>query len=51
MASSGEAIGVVDRQSERAEREFDAGDVHLALRAQSHGDHDAEEQQGSGRLS
>ena len=51
MASSGEAIGVVDRQSERAEREPDAGDVHLALRAQSRGDHDAEEQEGSGRLS
>ena len=46
MVSSGDTVGVVDRQSERAEREPDAGDVHLALRAQSRGDHDAEEQQG-----
>jgi hypothetical protein len=46
MVSSAEAADVVDRQGDRVEREPDAGDVHLALGAQSRRDHDAEEQQG-----
>jgi hypothetical protein len=37
MVTSAEAAGVVDRQGKRAEP--DAGDVHLALRAQLTFDH------------